>query len=173
MRNKFSIYHLSSTIASGFTLVELMIAVAMIAIIASAAITFLDPLAQIRRANDARRKSDLSQIQKALELYYQDYERYPNELNSRIVSNGSTIDWGQPWSPYMARVPKDPTGGVYVYKAGSNNQSYMLYAWLENPGKDPPNCQSDDTKTCKNAAPVSCNKNFGCNYGISSPNITP
>ena len=55
---------------NGFTLIEILIAIAIVAILVS----FMMPnFVGIRtRARDTRRKSDLSQIQKALELYKSD-----------------------------------------------------------------------------------------------------
>src|SRR3989344_1712300 len=62
---------------AGFTLIELIIVIALISIFIAGAIAVLDPLAQIQKANDARRKSDLTQIQKALESHYDDFQKYP------------------------------------------------------------------------------------------------
>src|SRR5258708_13026190 len=63
--------------SSGFTLVELLTVVGIVGILLVAAILILNPVAQFQKANDAKRKSDLTQIQKALETYFNDYEKYP------------------------------------------------------------------------------------------------
>lgn len=55
------------TSSLGFTLVELLIVIAIIGLLASGLMMILNPVAQIQKANDARRKSDLGQVQKALE----------------------------------------------------------------------------------------------------------
>jgi type II secretory pathway pseudopilin PulG len=46
-------------------------------ILAMIAMATLDPISQFQKSSDARKKSDLSQIQKALEVYYEDAGRYP------------------------------------------------------------------------------------------------
>lgn len=64
---------------SGFTLIELLIVIVIIAILAAIAITaFANAQAQAR---DSQRKSDIEQIQQALELYYADNGHYPLEAD--------------------------------------------------------------------------------------------
>ena len=59
----------------GFTLIEILIVVAIIAILASVVLVGLGPTQQAGR--DARRISDLSEIQNGLELYYNAKGQYP------------------------------------------------------------------------------------------------
>lgn len=59
----------------GFTLVELMIAISIIAIIAAVGITSFNQSQKIAR--DSRRKQDLRAISLALQLYYAKYGHYP------------------------------------------------------------------------------------------------
>jgi prepilin-type N-terminal cleavage/methylation domain-containing protein len=153
----------------GFTLVELIIVVAIIGIMAGGIMVFLDPSAQIQKSRDARRKSDLSEIQKALEVYYQDNNGYP------IVTGGSYAlgdgGWGTPWLPYMGTVPKDPSSlRNYVYY--STGQSYYLYASLERGSKDPQACNSGNAcaSATANGVAVACGGN--CNYGVSTPDVS-
>lgn len=58
----------------GFTLIELLVVIAIIGLLSSVVIASLSS-ARIK-ARDARRKSDLRQIQKAVELYYDKYGTY-------------------------------------------------------------------------------------------------
>lgn len=68
---------------SGFTLIELLVVIAIIGILAS---VVLASLSQARnKAKDAKRISDMKQIQTALELYYNDNGRYPPPVSG----NGS------------------------------------------------------------------------------------
>ncbi len=55
-----------------FTLVEILIVAAIITIIATIAIVLFNPWQQIAKGYDTRRKNDLSQLNKALEDYYND-----------------------------------------------------------------------------------------------------
>ena len=96
----------------GFTLIELLVVIAIIGVLATATITLINPLTQIQRANDAKRKSDLSEIQKGMEGYYQDNGRYPvSSANYSItLKDGVTVvSWGGSLTPYMSTLPADPT----------------------------------------------------------------
>lgn len=170
-------------INKGFTLIEMIIAIAILSIMATITIAALDPIAQFQKANDARRKSDLAQIQRALETYYQDqtYQQYPAQngpADYRIkdAKSGSVIDWGTSWQPYMNVVPKDPSSPHkhYVYYLvptlpnGTvlNGQGYCLYASLDR-------IASADQCT---SATGPCNTALcggTCNFGVCSPNLSP
>ena len=58
-----------------FTLIELLVVVAIIGILSSVVLASLNSARE--KARDSRRLSDVRQIQTALDLYYQDYGRYP------------------------------------------------------------------------------------------------
>lgn len=61
----------------GFTLVEMLIVIAIFAAVSVILLALINPWAQLNKANDARRKSDLAIIQKALEDFYNDKGCYP------------------------------------------------------------------------------------------------
>ncbi len=73
MKNKFS---------RGFTLIELLVVIAIIGVLASGVLVAINPLEQIKKARDAQRKQDLAQIQKPLEVYYNDNGRDPTLLSA-------------------------------------------------------------------------------------------
>lgn len=153
--------HLSKNNAAAFTLIELLVVIAVIGALAVGAITFLNPLAQIQKANDAKRKSDLSQIQKALETYYNDYGYFPTSTSNKIQG----ISWGSAWGQYMI-LPSDPSASRnYVYCLGVSNQSYYLYASLERGGLLASN-RCGAATICGTGVPT-------CNYGVSSPDTIP
>ena len=56
----------------GFTLIELILVIGIIGVLVSATLIFIDPKAQLDKSRDGRRKSDLAQIVKAIEEFYQD-----------------------------------------------------------------------------------------------------
>lgn len=160
---------------NGFTLIELIVVTAIIALIATAAIVTLNPFSQFQKARDSRIKSDLSQIQKALEAYYQDKGSYPNSGSYKMLnSSGTTIDWGSSWQPYMNVLPKDPTlGNTYVYYS-SGGQIYYIYANLGRGAADPQACNSGNACTSLSGNGIPATACGGtCNFGVSSPNVSP
>ena len=75
--------------ASGFTLIELMIVVAIIGILAAIAIPKFAEL--IRKAGEGSAKGNLGAIRSALSIYYGDLEgTYPDTL-SALTTNGKYI----------------------------------------------------------------------------------
>ena len=84
----------------GFTLIELLVVIAIIGLLSTLSILALN---QARaRARDAKRISDVKQIQTALELYYNDMGAYP----SAVTAGGSIAST---YSTYLAVVPTPPT----------------------------------------------------------------
>ena len=107
-----------------FTLLELLVVIAIIGIISTLAIVALQGARA--KARDAKRISDIRQIQTALELYYNDFSIYPNE-----VVSGGTIE-GDP-TAYMLVVPHGPkpadgpcSSSEYVYQQLNGGQSYYI-----------------------------------------------
>jgi len=119
---------------SSFTLVEMLVVVAVVGILASALLVSLG--GSRAKARDARRISDLREVQNALELYYDREEKYP------VVSNpGSPSSWDElkeelASEGITSHIPDDPINeGEYIYVYANcginNNQEYMLRARLE------------------------------------------
>lgn len=115
----------------GFTLVELLIVISIIGVLATLLMSNFIGVRQ--RARDAQRKSDLRQIQSALEIYRSDNGSYPTTVpncSSSIKSSDCST------STYMQNVPHDPNGagsyngGNYYYQ--SNGTTYTLGSCLEN-----------------------------------------
>lgn len=112
-----------------FTIIELLVVISVIAIIATLAIVFLR---QARvNARDSKRLSDIRQIQVALELFYNEVGRYPNEeelsTNNSIEHNGSVFMNKIPSSPTPADGPCDFLANTYKYQIlSSQNFSYVI-----------------------------------------------
>lgn len=172
------------SISRGFTLIELLISIAVIGVLASAVLVIVNPLGQIQKARDAQRKSDLAQIQRALEQYYQDNGRYPAHVVSgtefRIYmpsGPASGVEWGSNgFSPYMAILPDDVNASK-SYAYFSTGQSYLLYTNLDRGANDQQACSGG--LACPNVVANGLSNACGgdaaapCNFGVSSSNITP
>ncbi len=170
----------------GFTLIELLVTIAVIGAMAGAVTLVMNPVTQIQKANDAKRKSDLAQIQRALETFYNDFGRYP-EADTSVATNyrikkdsATTVGWGtNGFRPYMELLPIDPSSTKnYSYYSNSttNNQSYYLFASLDR-SNDPQACNngSECTSISSGTIPGSpkCGTGNNCTYGVSSPNVSP
>lgn len=139
---------------AGFTLIELLVVIAILGMLVTIGMGSFRS-SQIK-GRDAQRKSDLGQIQKALEMYYNDYGEYP--LSGQIPAGGS--EWKDAQGTlYMKSVPADPKGGSYCYESVDGTW-YRLYAKLEN-NRDP-KIIVPNSSVCADY-----------NYGVSSSNISP
>lgn len=117
------------TISSGFTLIELLVVIAIISILS--ALLMANFIGVRQRGRDAQRKSDLRQIQAALEYYRSDYGGYPVSIYTAGCFGAFT---GANGTTYMGKVPCDPIDKTtqYAYSYNSSNNTYSLYACLEN-----------------------------------------
>jgi general secretion pathway protein G len=120
--------------SKGFTLIELLVVIAIIGTLS--ALLLPNFMGARERARDTQRKSDVKQIQKALELYKLDQNPpiYPPALPDPGTNwtNGST-------TTYFSKFPGDPkaknskdTIGSYFYEVGPDNLTYKLATCLEN-----------------------------------------
>lgn len=112
----------------GFTLVELLVVIAIIGLLSTLAVVALNNARQ--KSRDARRVSDIKQIQTALELYYNDESGYP-----AAAAVGGTIKGPTSGTTYMTAIPSNPkpeTDGTcaaateYTYTQTSTGASYTL-----------------------------------------------
>lgn len=106
-----------------FTLIELLVVIAIIALLSSIILASLS--SANAKGRDARRISDIKQIQLALALYYDANSSYPAVIDAaHLVTPG-----------FISTIPTDPSGGTaytYVaYQSNGNCNSYHLGASLE------------------------------------------
>jgi len=154
----------------GFTLIELLIVIGLLGLLSITGLSLFQ--GSQKRTRDSRRKTDLQQVVKALEMYANDTGGYPASTGGNIMGcAGSGVDpiactWGSAWvrgATYMQKLPKDPTSGSYCYERDSSaGKWYKLYAKLES---------TDDADY--NADLLLCAGSKTYTYVLLSPNITP
>lgn len=162
---------------TGFTLIELLIAITIIGILVAVGLGSFGS-AQ-KKARDAKRKTDLESIARALELYYNDFGSYPvvDSGTGRILGCGTTAaptscSWGGSFTKdgiqYMVELPDDPSGDYWYVSGGA---SYQLYARLENTSDSAvphsgATAQAYTGTVCRSGALEKCN------YGVRSSNTS-
>jgi len=125
----------------GFTLIELLVVIAIIGLLATLAVVALQNARQ--KSRDAKRMSDMKQLQTALDLYFADQGAYPapavdpNELGVDSVvlcdtAAGFQADDTGCTTTYMDRVPADPGTGAYMYSQTATD-NYGITFSLEGP----------------------------------------
>jgi len=109
----------------GFTLIELLVVVGIIAILSTLIVVYFNTAKM--GARDARRLSDVKQIQLALKMFYNDVGIYPTVITAgNAIANGGTN--------YLLRVPANPTPRAdngcadqeYQYKQLESGARYSL-----------------------------------------------
>ncbi|OGZ00567.1 MAG: hypothetical protein A2946_02350 [Candidatus Liptonbacteria bacterium RIFCSPLOWO2_01_FULL_53_13] len=138
----------------GFTLIEMLIVIAIVGILSSLVLVGLGPVQ--RQGRDARRISDLRQVQTALELYYAKNGNYPRVTTWQSLKDELTRTEGGGIG--VKKIPDDPTSGrFYKYGVSADGGSYTLGAELEDVNN--PNLDSSSHGVLNG---VSCDKPVYC-----------
>lgn len=131
-------------------MVEILVVIAIIGIVSGLALSFTGALQKNTR--DTQRESDLRVLQSALQQYYADHNKYPDDLSSELDNSLALNDCSgvagscTPQRIYLSKTPKDPGGSAYFYRSALNINSptdcsdgnnkchfYYLCAKMENP----------------------------------------
>jgi general secretion pathway protein G len=108
---------------SGFTLVELLVVLGIIALLAA----MVAPQV-IRYLGSARAETagvQLKNIESALELYYLDNGTYPAELKDLVEAPAGSKDWRGPYLKKSGAL-SDPWGKTYIYKLPGEHGNFDL-----------------------------------------------
>ena len=139
---------------NGFTLIELMMVIAIIGILSAVVLTSVNKSRS--KSRDAQRIANMREIRTSLELFYSQYGQYPITC-SHLYWDGhwqclaTCLETGvgcgvttTGFTPPISKVPQDPQDDpatlsdsdptyYYGWPAGcGNGQSYRLVAYLEN-----------------------------------------
>lgn len=152
--------------SKGFTLIELLVVIIILGVLA--ALITGNFFTSLKKGRDAKRKGDLEQTQRALEMYYEDKKAYPITAG---LTFGSPLTDPVSGKIYMQKVPNDPVSGKTYEYVSATGTDYKLFACLENKQQMLPYISSDYTISCG----TNCNGTPGipCVWGVSSTNIVP
>lgn len=149
----------------GFTLIELLVVIAILGILAG--LITGNFFTSLKKGRDARRKQDLENIQKGLELYYEDNKAYPSAITS-----GSALCHpnGCGTRTYMQKVPSDPSGFTYKYIPDATTYSYYkLYSCIESSLDQ----GAGVVQSGYSGTDCACSGTSICKFGVSSTNTSP
>ncbi|NUQ57147.1 MAG: prepilin-type N-terminal cleavage/methylation domain-containing protein [Candidatus Paceibacter sp.] len=128
----------------GFTLIELLVVIAIIGILSSVVLASLNSART--KSRDAKRISDLKQVQLALEYYFDANRTYPTTaaLSNTAGTFGTALSAALVTTGYLPTIPDDPISATYEYyyqpatfsggtytACSSGCTSYVLGARLE------------------------------------------
>jgi general secretion pathway protein G len=123
---------------SGFTLIELIVVIALVAVLAAVVAPNL-----LGKANEANRKSagiQLEKIANAVELYRLETGRYPEELTDLVKKPQGVERWNGPYIRKMSQL-KDPWGYELVLQRPGENGPFDILSYG---GDGQPGGEDDD-----------------------------
>lgn len=141
----------SNNINRGFSLVELLVSIAILGVVTSVVLVAINPAKRLAQGRDSKRISDLKQIGNALKAYYTENSAYPEATctyngweRSEVVGvqgdcNGNKAEFMEylKEEKWLKTVPVDPLHPKdnplwgYLYQSSSDLESFCLLAHLE------------------------------------------
>lgn len=110
----------------GFTLIELLIVITIIGILAVAILSAINPVEQIRRAQDQGRESDSAELLNAFERYYTGFMEYPWDALGQADPSETLVSSQLAWINELITkgevkgqfVDRDSWSDIYVTQSG-------------------------------------------------------
>ena len=124
----------------GFTLMELVIVMTIIAILSTIAIPIY--ITHVRRAKEVVLLQDLQEMRHAIDKYIADKEKAPSSLSElvsagylRMIPENPLTKSAEDWSPIMEKAPTKPGAPIGIEDVkcpenlgtGSDNRAYTDY----------------------------------------------
>lgn len=118
--------------ARGFTLIEIMVVITIIAVIAAFAAPRI-----LGRSDDARRKAagiEITTMKRALQMYYLDNNNYPTTQQGlqALVTKPTVAPIPNNWKAggYVEKLNPDPWGNPYQYlKPGLGGAEFEIFSY--------------------------------------------
>ena len=178
-----------------FTLIELLVVIAIIGILATISVIALSNARA--KARDAKRIGDAKQTKTALEMFFNDQNRFPTEAE---FNSGSLVIDGKAYMVNLPTAPNPPDGicdnstNQFVYDVNSAGTTFTLSYCLGGPtgslsaglkcitrdgfldtacsgGSCTPSCTgkcSGESDSCGSTCPYPCTSGQTCSTGVCS-----
>lgn len=164
----------------GFTFIELIIVIAILAVASTILLMVINPFKQMERSWDMQKKHDLAIMQKMFEDYYNDKEAYPQpedvcldkvQENAGICSCHICGLARNNFSAYLQKLHCDPQHPnfdyLYQFECGADNQNFRICAVLNDQKRQQPNRYHYGVASPNYASDV-CE-----NFSLSADEVTP
>lgn len=129
----------------GFTLIEILIAIALVVVMGSIAIPGF--LSYLERGKRKAAAAQVRVLKSSIDQYYADVGSFPETLTD-LIKRPQDPEIAAKWEmPYLEAktVPKDPWGTPYQYhKTPDAENNYELYSYGSSKGKSTPKEQRID-----------------------------
>lgn len=115
----------------GFTLIELLVVVAIIAVLISLILVSLN---EVRlKSRDAKRLSDMREIEKALNLYQDNQGNFPIATTAVTITSDDAVSLALEGDLVISNVPIDPLHSslTYTYQSDTSGTTFTLSFCLE------------------------------------------
>ncbi|MBL8243287.1 MAG: type II secretion system major pseudopilin GspG [Rhodanobacteraceae bacterium] len=112
----------------GFTLLEIMVVVAIIAILSTVVVVNL--VGKVDDAKLARAQSDIQSLTSALQLYKLDNGQYPSTQQGleALMKRPSGNPPAPNWKPYVSKMQLDPWNQPYQYLSPGQRGDFDVYS---------------------------------------------
>ncbi len=178
----------NSFFSRGFTLIEIVVALAVLGTLIGGALIAVNPNRQLNKTKDAASQAALQEVKKGLDLYYQDSNCYPTNTSSFTTALSTGGEWKVGNTVYLAKTPVDGYGRALVYMTDPTSscpQWNVLFTKLSAAGsvdicplQEKPECTPegfDNTWACVVSGSTNCSAVSGGQIGIGGivPTATP
>lgn len=115
--------------SSGFTLVEVMVVVVIMAILAAIVVPKI--MSRPEQAKTVKAKQDITEIENAMELYKLDNGNYPTEEQGikALVTKPTASPVPTNWQGYLKTLPIDPWGKPYHYNNPGKHSQIDIFTY--------------------------------------------
>jgi prepilin-type N-terminal cleavage/methylation domain-containing protein len=144
----------------GFTLIEIVIVLAIIGVLGAVIISAINPFEIQASGRDNIRLTELNNIVQALELYFAENKSYPQPLNAGGNPFRIPVSVLTKYNPSVRTA--DSLGCNYLYRLTANPKKYELFAIRESKGFNVPSNSLFDIPLRSSIIPA-------LNFGSAAP----